>query len=268
MLPSEVSGPVQAYIEALRGDLGHQLAGVYAVGSLALADFSHRQSNVDLVLVTDPPLGLARIEPLRRHEKRMARGGRRAEVWYTTWAEIADGPPDGPHDGPDGGRAGTERPAAALATPMTWAILRNDPLAIIGPDWPVVWSDPEALRAWSRRRLREVVDAAHGLLVMRHDISPLVLEVARLAQIALGGKVLSKSEAGETLVGVVAKHYRRILTDSVGYRQGAQFSMYWGPFERKYDALALLRDVAELAGAGTAPGPGTGTGPGSGPGAG
>jgi hypothetical protein len=95
-----------------------------------------------------------------------------------------------------------------------------------------------------------LVDAAHGLLVMRHDVSPLVLEVARLAQGVLGGKVLSKSEAGETLVNVVSKHYRRILTDSVGYRQGAQFSMYWGPFERKYDALALLRDVAELVAAG------------------
>jgi hypothetical protein len=242
MLPSEVSGPVQAYIEALRGDLGHQLAGVYAVGSLALADFSHRQSNIDLVIVTDPPLDAARIEALRRHEKRMARGSRRAEVWYTTWAEIADGP--------EGDAAGTAPPGAALATPMTWAILRSDPLAIIGPDWPVVWSDPEALRAWARRRLRELVDAAHGLLVMRHDVSPLVLEVARLAQGVLGGKVLSKSEAGETLVNVVSKHYRRILTDSVGYRQGAQFSMYWGPFERKYDALALLRDVAELVAAG------------------
>jgi hypothetical protein len=246
MLPSEVSGPVQAYIEALRGDLGHQLAGVYAVGSLALADFSHRQSNVDLVLVTDPPLDPARIEPLRRHEKRMARGGRRAEVWYTTWAEIADGPDS--HDSP----------TAALATPMTWAILRSDPLAIIGPDWPVVWGDANALRAWARQRLREIVDAAHGLLVMRHDVSPLVLEVARLAQVVLGGKVLSKSEAGETLVSVVPKHYRRILTDSVGYRQGAQFSMYWGPFERKYDALALLRDVAELAGAHTDSGTGAG----------
>jgi hypothetical protein len=245
MLPSEVSGPVQAYIESLRGDLGHQLSGVYAVGSLALADFSHRQSNVDLVVVTDPPLDTRRVDQLRRHEKRMTRGGRPAEVWFTTWVEIADGP-------------GARDPqTAAIATPMTWAILRTDPLAIIGPDWPVVWSDPDALRAWARTRLREIVDSAHGLLVMRHDVSPLVLQVARLAQIALGGKVLSKSEAGETLVNVVSKHYRRILTDSVGYRQGAQFSMYWGPFERKYDALALLRDVAELVEAGT----GTGAGP-------
>lgn len=230
MLPSEVSGPVEEYVEALRRDAPDQVAGVYAVGSLALGDFSHRQSNVDLVVVADPPLDPAQVQRFGRYEKRMTRAGRRAEVWYATWADVADGPAGG-------------TPSAALATPMTWAILRSDPLALIGPDWPVVWSDADAFRAWARGRLRDVVAAAHGLLVMRHDISPLVLEVARLAQAALGGRVLSKSEAGETLIGVVSSHYRRILTDSVGYRQGAQFSMYWGPFERKYDARQLIREL-------------------------
>jgi hypothetical protein len=45
----------------------------------------------------------------------------------------------------------------------------------------------------------------------------------------------------------VSSRHRRVVVDSVGYRQGAQTSMYWGPFERKYDALALARDLLRAA---------------------
>ncbi|HUE58351.1 MAG TPA: hypothetical protein VMO88_02095, partial [Acidimicrobiales bacterium] len=75
----------------------------------------------------------------------------------------------------------------------------------------------------------------------------LVLEAARLAHMAITGRVLSKSEAGESITGIVGSRHRRVLVDSVGYRRGAQTSMYWGPFERKYDALALVRDLVRAA---------------------
>ncbi len=74
---------------------------------------------------------------------------------------------------------------------------------------------------------------------------PLVLEAARLTQAAITGRVLSKSEAGELAMPIVSTRHQRLLTDAVGYRQGAQFGMYWGPFERKYDAVTLLRDLLE-----------------------
>ena len=88
-----------------------------------------------------------------------------------------------------------------------------------------------------------LVASAHGTLIFRRDVAPLVLEAARLTQAVITGRVLSKSEAGELAMPIVSTRHQRLLTDAVGYRHGAHFSMYWGPFERKYDALTLLREL-------------------------
>jgi hypothetical protein len=281
VLPGELGGLIDGYLAALRRQASDQVAAVYAVGALALGDFSAKQSNVDLVVVGDPPLTAAQLGRLRRAERAMDRAHRRAEVWYTSWEEVAGdgrplrtGSPGGagapveaagdvplggqatppalttpvpPEEGPIPPAEGSAAPAT-LATPMTRAILRQDPEALLGPDWPVVGYDEAAFRAWCRERLRAMVTGRKGLLVLRRAVTPMVLEASRLAQGAITGRVFSKSEAGESVGMIVAPRYRRILTDSVGYRRGAQTSMYWGPFERKYDALVLLRDLLEVAG--------------------
>ena len=113
---------------------------------------------------------------------------------------------------------------------------------------------PWRCRAGRRPACETLVAAAHGLLVLRRAVAPLVLEAARLAQGAITGRVFSKSTAGEAVMPIVSTRQKRILTDAVGYRRGAQTSMYWGPFERKYDALTLVRDLLEAAtSAGSAP---------------
>lgn len=229
-MPQVVAGPVDTYVDQLRRELGASVAAVYAVGSLALGDFSHKQSNIDLVVVADALPDAETARRLRRSEKQLDRAGRAAAVWYSTWEEVSGGP-------------GSVSRSAELATPLTWAILRNDPMPLFGPDWPVVWEDQPALRAWALDRLNATASAGKGMLLLRRDVGPLVLETARLAQIAMTGRVLSKSEAGESMSGFVATSHRRVLVDSVGYRQGAQTSMYWGPFERKYDALAVVDEL-------------------------
>jgi hypothetical protein len=234
MMPQAVASPVDGYVEALREVAGDQVSAVYAVGSLALDDFSAKQSNVDLVVVGEPRLGASQRTWLRRAERSLRRAGRPAQVWHTNWEEIAGGP------------TSVEDPSP-LATPMTWTILRNDPMPLYGPDWPVAWTDPGELRRWALERLRALAAGRQGLLVLRRDVGPFVLEAARLAHMAIAGRVLSKSEAGESITGIVSSRHRRVVVDSVGYRQGAQTSMYWGPFERKYDALALARDLLRAA---------------------
>jgi hypothetical protein len=245
MLPAEVAGAVDGFLAALERVAPGQVAAVYGAGALALDDFSHRQSNVDLVVVCDPAADRAQIEQLGRAERGLNRAGRAPGVWYTTWEEVAGDPvpePGVPEPGvPEPGRS-------KLSTPMTRALLRSDPMALIGPDWPVVGFDDAEFRSWCRTRLQQMASGRKGLLVLRRAVTPLVLEAARLAQGAVTGRLFSKTEAGESVGPLVSTRYRRILTDAVGYRRGAQTSMYWGPFERKYDALVLLRDLAELAG--------------------
>jgi hypothetical protein len=228
-------------VAAIQAAAPGQIAAVYAVGSLALGDFSERQSNVDLVVVAEPRLGPGQIHRLATVARSLRRARRDAEIWHVTWEDLdSNGPGSGRPGGP-----GEPPPASPLATPMTRAILRHDPQALLGPDWPVVGHDVEALRDWAAARLRVLVTEDHGRLVWRRAVVPLALEAARLTQAAITGRVLSKSEAGEFVMPVVSTRHKRLLTDAVGYRRGARTSMYWGPFERKYDALTLLRELLE-----------------------
>jgi len=244
MVRGAASAIADGYLAALQVVAPGQIAAVYAVGSIALGDFSERQSNVDLVVVADPRLSAGQVRRVSGATRGMHHAGRDAEVWYATWEDLDAGGPGSSLDPPDG-------PAPSLATPLTRAILRRDPTALFGPDWPVVAHDPDVLKAWCSLRLQALAEAATGLLVMRRAVAPLVLEAARLAQGSITGRVLSKSEAGEATIPVVSTSHQRVLTDSVGYRRGAQTSMYWGPFERKYDALAVIRELMDAA---TAPG--------------
>jgi hypothetical protein len=288
VLPDRVAGPASDLLEALERAAPGQLAGAYLVGGAALGDFSDRQSNIDLVVVCDPPLTAEQVGSLSKAERRLERAGRPAAVWYSGWDEIAEGPIDpesrGAGSAPGRGTVPTGAvpagappigapPAGAgvigagpigagpigagpigagpigaggagLRTPLTRALLMEEAVAVTGPDWPVVAYDREVYCAWCRRRFAALTGGAGGMLLMRRDVSSVVLEAARLAQGAVTGRVFSKSEAGETAVSLVPQHFRRILHDSVGYRNGANTSMYWGPFERKYDARELLRQLA------------------------
>lgn len=233
----EVGGVVDGYLSTARRVAPQRFAAVYLVGGVALGDFSAKQSNVDLVVVADPPFSAAdpftadERQRLAKAERPLQRAGRPPALWYTTWAELAEGSPGG----------------SGIDTPMTREMLRTDAIAVYGPDWPVVAFDDEQYRRWCVGQLQTVIDLASGLMLLRRDVTPLVLQGARLAQGALTGKVFSKSVAGESVRPLVPDHFRRILTDAVGYRRGAQTSMYWGPFERKYDARALLRRLTEMA---------------------
>lgn len=226
MLPATVEEPLSGYVGALDGA---GVEAVYLVGGAALGDFSHRQSNIDLVVVTPPGLTAGEHSRLARAERRLERAGRAPGVWYATWDAIADGSP-----------AGTVEP---LDTPLTRALLMEDAIAVVGPDWPVVAYDETEFRSWCRTQLRQLAAGAGGLMVRRREVAPLVLEAARLAEGAATGRALSKSQAGEAALALVPSHYRRILNDAVGYRRGASTSNYWGPFERKTDALQVIRHL-------------------------
>ncbi len=235
MIPVVASEPVAGFVDAVERVAPGRLAAVYLVGGLALGDFSPRQSNLDLVVVCEPPLADSEIAELRPFERRLTRAGRPPAVWYANWDVIADGPLGDPAGWPP------------LETPLTRALLREEAVAYAGPDWPVVAFEEADYREWCRRSLQAVAEQARGLMVMRREVSPLVLQAARLALGAVDGRVYSKTEAGRAALALVPAHFRRILHDADGFRNGAHASMYWGPFERKYDARQLIRRLLEAA---------------------
>jgi len=207
-----------------------RVVGVYLVGGLALGDFSERLSNLDVVVVAEPALEANELAAVAKAERYLDRPGRPAAVWYCSWEQLA---------------RPAERSTCSLDTPMTRALLCEDALALFGPDWPVVDLDEHQLRSWCASRLQAVAGRAQGLMLLRPEVTDVVLEACRLALGAIEGRVYSKSEAAEAVAPLVRSHFRRILKDASGFRQGGRTSMYWGPFERKYDARALMAELRE-----------------------
>ncbi|MGC8512584.1 MAG: aminoglycoside adenylyltransferase domain-containing protein [Acidimicrobiales bacterium] len=243
MASDALDSRLREYVDSLQKVLTGSVAAVYLVGGLALDDFSERFSNVDLVVVADGPIDPRSAGSCRRAQKMLRHAHRDAAVWYTTWGEVADGlvPTSGSKPS-----TVAEGEADDLDTPLTRALLRDEAVPLLGPDWPVVYYSEAELRSWCTEKLIGLAArAASQSMVMRTEVTPLVLQAARLAVGSLTGQVVSKSEAADAAARLVPHHFRRILSDAVGFRRGARTSMYWGPFERKYDARALIKRLAE-----------------------
>ena len=148
-----------------------------AVGSLALGDFSDRQSNIDLVVVADPRLDPAELPRLARAARGMRRAGRDARG-------VACDLGGSRRRGSGSARRRPERAGDQLARhPDDQGHPPPRPMALFGPDWPVVGYDPAVLRDWCRDPpAGPGVQQSTALLVMRRAIGPLVLEAARLTQ--------------------------------------------------------------------------------------
>lgn len=229
----------RGFAESFTRVAGDQRAGLYVVGSPALGDLSPRQSNVDLVAVTERALPEECLASLSREHRSLRINGRDPMVCYTTWASLRR-PPLGAEASVFSGqkRVGADQ----MANPMTWAILAGHPVPLLGPGEIAVESDPERVRAWFARRLPAIADTAGGLLWRRH-LTRVVLQATRCAHGALTGEVVSLRRAGELALTEASHTSHRVITDALGYREGANTSMYWGPFERKSNAGTLTAEL-------------------------
>lgn len=229
------------------------LAGLYAVGSLALGDYSPALSNLDVLALSADPWPADRVRAARRAVRHLT-GSRRsarhrpARVGYLTWADLALGPTGAGHCY-EGARAVAP---TELLNPLTWHVMRTAAICARGPEYPELWSGD--LRSWAAARLTGYwaswIPAASrrpGSLWLRETTTEPVLEATRLVVALRSGRVVSKLEAGTSSVDFVASRSQRILKDAIGHRSGARTSMYWGPFERKSDALLHIQACVDEA---------------------
>lgn len=248
-LPPALRRFAGTFVEAITsGDTGADAhAGLYLVGSPALGDISPRQSNLDLVAVTGRPLAPTVLDRLSREHRHLGLNGRPPVICYTTWDGLSQPPEDAPATVFEG-RTATR--ADRFANPMTWSILASHPFPITGPDRPYtpVHSSAEEVRAWFRHQLPLVVDRTSRLLWRRH-LTRVVLQSVRCAHGAITGEVVSLRRAGEAALEGSSHTSHQVITDALGYRDGANTSMYWGPFERKTNAGTLGVELLKKAAA-------------------
>lgn len=234
---STVSSIAERFVRLFSGAAGAEDSALYMVGSAALGDLSPRQSNIDLVAVTAEPLGPGQLRRLVAGHPTLQLNGRDARVAYTTWEGLREAPVR------SGGVSYLGRKPIdgdGLVNPMTWAILAGHPCPLHGSPSPVVCTDADSVRDWSSKRLPGLLDRA-GMLIWRRHVARLVLESTRTAHGALTGEVVSLARAGELALPEASHAGHRVITDALGYREGASTSMYWGPFERKSNAVGLAQ---------------------------
>ena len=250
-----LSAPVQTstfgFLSMLDERLPGRLTGLYVVGSAALGDYSERVSNLDLVAVSDDGWDEADLA-VAATSHGLLKAPRPPVVAYLSAGDLAGDPRS--LDRPCY-RGATRVPSDELVNPFTWQILSVGAIDLRGPDRPKLWEDPTALSPWAAARLASLwaPEVPHlgrvGAMWLRRRVSSVVLEVSRLAVAARSGRALSKTEATRVLEPQVPGRFRRILADAVGYRSGGRTSMYWGPLERKQNAVELLRELVGGSGA-------------------
>lgn len=235
-LAPELARRTGRYTQWMDRVLPGRLTGLYLVGSPGLGDFSDKQSNIDLVAVTDRRLSPEELVLAARGHRNLRRRRRQPAVCYATWEDLAAPPSAGGAVSFVGSRlVEPDR----LANPFTWAVLAAGPVVLRGPARPEVRSDGHALAAWSAARLPHVLDGYRSL-VLRRWVARAVLEAARTAHGAAHGEVIPLCRAADE---PALSREQRILRDAGGYREGRGTSMYWGPFEREYDARRLVAQL-------------------------
>lgn len=244
-----LSAPVQtstfAFLSMLDEKLPGRLSGLYVVGSAALGDYSERVSNLDVVAVSDEVWADADLA-VASASHGLLRAPRPPVVAYLSSRDLASDPRS--LDRPCY-RGSTRVDSEELVNPFTWYILSTGAIDLRGPDHPRLWEDSASLAPWAAARLQSewAPQIPHlqrvGAMWLRRRVSSVVLDVSRLAVAARTGRALSKTEAARVLEPDVPGRFRRTLADAVGYRYGGRTSMYWGPLERKQNALELLREL-------------------------
>ncbi len=236
---AEIAAAVGRFVEEFESRAPAGQTGLYLVGSPALGDLSPRQSNLDLVAVTEGPLGEEALRRISKVHRSMRLHGREAVVCYTTFDGLQTPSGDPSATVFEGGAAvSTDR----LSNPVTWSILAQSPVALHGPPNPPAASSPDLVRACFAAQLRSIAERAGSLLWRRH-LTRFVLQATRAGHGALTGEVVSLREAAQVALPEASHTSHRVLTDALGYREGANTSMYWGPFERKANAATLTRDL-------------------------
>ncbi len=247
----EVLSRLRAFAASVDRGAPGRLAGLYAVGSVALGDFRAPISNLDVVAVAEPSWDEPALRAVGAAARILRASGQAPRTACVTWEQLAADPSGLAAPGFVGS---APVPGGELVNAFTWAVLRSAAVCVRGEEYPRLGHGD--LREWagdalSGRWAQWLAGAHLAPLLLRRNIAEPVLEVARLEQIVASGRVVSKLEAGEVTEGAGPPNRQRILKDSVGYRRGARMSMYWGPYERRRHGLQYIEATVAAASAGS-----------------
>jgi hypothetical protein len=239
-VPADVETQLRRWLERVDAGLPGKITGCYLVGSLAVDDFAPRVSNIDVVVCADGPWGEEERQAVLDTAGALERRGRAAHLDVVSYEELED--------------------FGTAPDPYTRDLLYDAP-ALRGRRRPPAGVREGDLERWGRDGLVTRVEPwlrSHRFPTrawFKAGFCPVVLDACRL-HAATKGHVLSLTQAADLVMAEAPGRARRrkVLGEALSYRAGAQTSNYWGPVERKRDALALVGELVDplLGAAGTA----------------
>ena len=249
-------GVADAYLALVDAAVPEFVEAFYLVGSAAMGDFRPPLSDVNFVTVSRARPGRSEMATLATVHTGLAldRETPALDGIYLTWDDLRAGPlaiPDGP----------CVKQGRFLASgchdrhPLTWSVLGATAVTVRGPlcAGTGLWRGPADLERWALAS----IDGCRGSWLEPDpgsDAEPLAAEViertvlgmCRLHYILSTRVVPSKSDAG--LYGLITfqPEWHRIIDEALRIRREPEaVSLYETPGERRRDALAFARLVAD-----------------------
>ncbi len=259
-VPDVVQALTDDFLTAVDSEAPGLVEGLYLIGSVALADFQPRTSDVDFVAVTAERPDAGGIAALERAHRRLRAHWPRPffDGIHVSWDDLGRAPAvcqAGPfaHAGRFGAADRFE------LNPVTWHVLAHHGVAFRGPPASTigVWTDRDMLAGWTLDNLESYWrrwGQARSRLLSPAGISSLaagaatwaVLGVSRLHYTLATGDITSKYGAGQYALGRFDARWQRIIRESLRLRRGeVSASLYQTAFGRRRDALAFLSMVID-----------------------
>jgi aminoglycoside adenylyltransferase-like protein/nucleotidyltransferase-like protein len=254
-LPTALIPIVEHYLSSLDQHLPNFLRGFYTVGSIALDEFNPHFSDIDFVAVIDHRVTHEEQEWLSQIHKDIERQYSRWKFsgMYLLKDEVGKyaGEVDtllGFHDGVLRLHHNSE------LNPVTWWILKNHGIPILGPpprELPII-VDSQRLVSWTHENMKTYWKSwtrqPGRLIVLFSDwgIQWAVLGILRQFYTIRENKITAKQRAGQYALSVVPERWHRLINEALRIRTKAAGALYPLGLMRIVDTIDFLNYIIQV----------------------
>ncbi|MGI5132675.1 hypothetical protein ACQEVB_38140 [Pseudonocardia sp. CA-107938] len=222
-LPADVARVCSRFTDLVDAAVPGLLAGLHLHGSLTFGEYHAGRSDVDAVAVLTHRPDESELAALRAvHGTLAAEGGPDLDVAHLLATDLARPPDDCPDVPTTLARAFAVNRAGI--NPVTWHELAERGISVRG-QLPPVWTDPAALRAFTRRNLEQYWATRIDLVRTYPDsgfdpqlVTWFVLGAPRLHHLLATGAMTSKDGAGRFALATYDERWHPLVRTALGYR--------------------------------------------------
>jgi len=253
-IPEALIPTLKSYLSLIEKRLPSFLDAFYVVGSIALAEFNPHFSDVDFVAVISQNATNHEIEIVRKIHQEVEKQYPRWKLsgMYLLQHDLGKSKEEIDerlifHDGR------LKLQANFDASPVTWWILKNHGVPILGSDprdWPIT-VDEQQLVQWTKENMntywKSWTQRPGKLIMMLSDwgIQWTVLGVTRQFYTIREKRITTKQRSGEYAVGVLPQKWHRIIKETIRVRTKSAGPLYRSRIVRMVEAVNFMKYIMQ-----------------------